>query len=55
MSEPGARLDLIGEVFLAEYEKQAPISRQRVALWEAWSYLRNALHFLSWPSRTTAC
>jgi hypothetical protein len=40
-----ARLDLIGEVFLAEYEKHAPISRQRVALWEAWSYLRDALHF----------
>jgi aminoglycoside phosphotransferase (APT) family kinase protein len=40
-----ARLDMIGEVFLAEYEKHAPISRQRVALWEAWSYLRDALHF----------
>jgi hypothetical protein len=40
-----ARLDAIGEVFLAEYEKHAPISRQRVALWEAWSYLRDALHY----------
>ena len=40
-----ARLDMIGEVFLAEYEKHAPIARQRVALWEAWSYLRDALHF----------
>jgi hypothetical protein len=42
-----ARLDMIGEVFLAEYEKHAPISRRRVALWEAWSYLRDALHFWS--------
>jgi len=42
-----ARLDMIGEVFLAEYEKHAPISRQRVALWEAWTYLRDALHFWS--------
>jgi hypothetical protein len=40
-----ARLDTIGEVFLAEYEEHAPISRQRVALWEAWSYLRDALHY----------
>jgi hypothetical protein len=40
-----ARLDLIGEAFLSEYEKHALISRQRVALWEAWSYLRDALHF----------
>jgi hypothetical protein len=40
-----ARLDLIGEEFLSEYEKHAPIARQRVALWEAWSYLRDALHF----------
>jgi hypothetical protein len=40
-----ARLDTIGEVFLAEYERHAPISRRRVALWEAWSYLRDALHY----------
>jgi aminoglycoside phosphotransferase (APT) family kinase protein len=40
-----ARLDTIAEVFLAEYERHAPISRGRVALWEAWSYLRDALHF----------
>ncbi len=39
------QLDTIGEVFLAEYERHAPISRQRVALWEAWSYLRDALHY----------
>lgn len=40
-----ARLAAIGEVFLAEYERHAPISRTRVALWEAWSYLRDTLHF----------
>jgi len=40
-----AQLDTIGEVFLAEYERHAPISRPRVALWEAWSYLRDALHY----------
>jgi hypothetical protein len=40
-----ARLDTICEVFLAEYEQHAPISRPRVALWEAWSYLRDALHY----------
>lgn len=30
-----AQLDTICEIFLAEYERLAPISRQRVALWEA--------------------
>jgi aminoglycoside phosphotransferase (APT) family kinase protein len=30
-----AELDAICDRFLAEYERQAPISRQRVALWEA--------------------
>jgi len=39
------RLDAIGDAFLDEYERHAPISRERVALWEAWSYLRDALHF----------
>ncbi|MEO7908158.1 MAG: phosphotransferase [Roseiflexaceae bacterium] len=29
------RLELICEAFLAEYERHAPISRQRVALWQA--------------------
>jgi aminoglycoside phosphotransferase (APT) family kinase protein len=29
------RLDVICEIFLAEYEQHAPISRQRVALWQA--------------------
>ena len=37
-------LDRIGETLLAEYERHAPISRERVALWEAWSYFRNVLH-----------
>jgi aminoglycoside phosphotransferase (APT) family kinase protein len=40
-----ARLDTICEVFIDEYERHAPISRARVALWEAWSYLRAALHY----------
>jgi hypothetical protein len=40
-----ARLDMIGDTFLAEYEAHAPITRARVALWEAWSYLRDSLHF----------
>jgi phosphotransferase family enzyme len=42
-----ARLDqlrAIGEVFLAEYESLAPVSRQRVALWEAIDFLLDALH-----------
>ncbi|MFL5803281.1 MAG: hypothetical protein ACJ8CR_16270, partial [Roseiflexaceae bacterium] len=42
-----ARLDqmvAIGEVFLSEYESLAPITRQRVALWEAMEFLRDALH-----------
>jgi hypothetical protein len=40
-----ARLDAIGDVFLTFYERLAPISRERVALWQAWSYLRDTLHF----------
>jgi hypothetical protein len=42
-----ARLDqlrAIGEIFLAEYETHAPITRQRVALWEAIDFLLDALH-----------
>src|SRR6266545_3191188 len=42
-----ARLDqlvAIGEVFVSEYESLAPITRQRVALWEALDFLRAALH-----------
>ena len=40
-----ARLAAIGEVFLAFYEKLAPLDRKRVALWQAWSCLRDTLHF----------
>jgi hypothetical protein len=40
-----ALLDEIGNVFLSEYESHAPISRDRVALWEAADYLRNCLHY----------
>ncbi len=39
------QLEAIGEVFLAQYEVLAPISRRRVALWEAWSYFRDSLHY----------
>jgi hypothetical protein len=38
------RLNQLGEVFLAEYESRAPISRHRLALWETWDYLRDSLH-----------
>jgi hypothetical protein len=40
-----ALLDEIGDVFLSEYETHAPVSRDRVALWEAIDYLRNCLHY----------
>jgi hypothetical protein len=40
-----ALLDEIGDVFLAEYERHAAISRARVALWEAADYLRNCVHY----------
>ena len=40
-----ALLDKIGDVFLNEYRLHAPVSRDRVALWEAADYLRNCLHF----------
>jgi hypothetical protein len=42
-----AQLDAICEVFLSAYEAHAPISRQRIALWEAWSYFRDSLHYWS--------
>jgi hypothetical protein len=29
------QLDVICEAFLAEYERHAPVSRQRIAVWEA--------------------
>jgi hypothetical protein len=42
-------LDDIGATFLAEYERLAPISRERLALWEALDYLRDALHLWKKP------
>lgn len=41
-----ARADAICETFLAEYEQHAPMSRERVALWEALDLLTLVLH--SW-------
>jgi Phosphotransferase enzyme family len=41
-----AQLDELGEVFLAHYERHAPVSRQRVALWEACYLFTLLLH--SW-------
>jgi hypothetical protein len=48
------RLNELGEIFLAEYERHAPISRQRLALWEAWDYLRDALHLWTKPKLSGA-
>jgi hypothetical protein len=36
--------EAIGEAFLAEYERQLPVSRQRIALWEALNLLTLVLH-----------
>lgn len=44
------RLDALGAVFLAQYESLAPISRQRLALWEALDYLRDVLHLWKKPT-----
>ena len=41
-----AQLDELGEVVLAHYERHAPVSRQRVALWEACYLFRLVLR--SW-------
>jgi hypothetical protein len=41
-----AQLDELGEVFLAHYERHAPVSRQRVALWEACELFRRVMR--SW-------
>src|ERR671938_613712 len=38
-----AQLDELGEVFLAHYERHAPVSRPRVALWEACDLFRLVL------------
>jgi hypothetical protein len=47
-------LDQVGEVFLAEYQALAPISRERLALWEALDYLRDALHLWKKPKAAGA-
>jgi Ser/Thr protein kinase RdoA (MazF antagonist) len=39
-----ARLDTLKQDFVSAYAALAPISRERVALWEARDYLRDALH-----------
>jgi hypothetical protein len=38
-----ALLESIGEAFLEEYARRAPLSRQRVALWEALEYINDVL------------
>jgi len=46
------RLDALGAVFLAQCESHAPISQQRLALWEALDYLRDTLHLWKKPQAT---
>src|SRR5918911_4469759 len=50
-----AQMDELGEVVLAHYERHAPVSRPRVALWEACDLFTLVLH--SWvrvkPIRVT--
>jgi hypothetical protein len=43
------RLSALADAFLAEYEAHAPISRERLTLWETWDYLRDALHLWTKP------
>jgi thiamine kinase-like enzyme len=47
-------LEQIGDVFLAEYQTLAPISRERLNLWEALDYLRDALHLWKKPKASNA-
>jgi hypothetical protein len=55
LQDPAARwayLDQLNQLcalFLAEYQSRAPISHQRLALWEAWDYLRDSLHLWTKP------
>lgn len=44
-----ARIDALNETFLAGYEANAPVSRQRVALWEAIFYLNDSLQCWTKP------
>ena len=43
------RIDALSESFLAAYEAHAPVSRQRVALWEAIFYLNDSLQCWTKP------
>jgi hypothetical protein len=43
------RIDALIETFLAAYEAHAPVSRQRVALWEAIFYLNDSLQCWTKP------
>lgn len=48
------QLDQLGAIFLDQYRSLAPISPQRVALWEALDYLRAALQLWTKPERAGA-
>ncbi|HET9221777.1 MAG TPA: phosphotransferase [Roseiflexaceae bacterium] len=48
------RLDALGALFLAQYEALAPVSRQRLALWDALDYLRDCLHIWTKPKPSGA-
>jgi hypothetical protein len=43
------RIDALNESFLAAYEAHAPVSRQRVALWEAIFYFNDSLQCWTKP------
>jgi aminoglycoside phosphotransferase (APT) family kinase protein len=43
-AEFAARVDELCELFLAQYEAAAPVSRQRVALWQTLDLLTAVLH-----------
>ncbi len=43
------RIDALSESFLAAYESHAPVSRQRVALWEAIFYVNDSLQCWTKP------
>ena len=47
-------LDALSTIFLAQYEALAPISRERLALWEALDYVRDALHLWKKPKLSGA-
>jgi hypothetical protein len=48
------QLDELGELFLTQYEALAPISRQRLTLYEALDYLRDTIHLWTKPKPTGA-